>query len=252
MTPRILTGDCLALLPTLPPAGVHAVVTDPPFNQGLLYPGYHDRRPDGEFLAWLASVFRCCLPLLTPTGSVWVACSPRLQAEALVLLKGLGLHWRQTVIWHYTFGPCQQVKFTPSYTPIHHLTVHPKRHTFNASSVRVPSWRQLHGDKRADPRGKVPDDVWQFPRICGTFRRRVQGHPCQQPVELLERIVRVSTDPGQTVLDPFAGTGSTLVAAARLGRRAIGIELHEATADKANTRLLDEVGHRGDASLTAV
>ena len=122
--------------------------------------------------------------------------------------------------------------------------------------MRVPSARQTtYADRRANPAGKLPDDTWvlrpqesddalragrrtpgRCPRVCGTFKERT-GHPCQMPEAVLERIIRVASNPGDLVLDPFAGSGTTLAAALRLGRRYLGIELSEQYADGVRKRL---------------
>jgi site-specific DNA-methyltransferase (adenine-specific) len=114
----------------------------------------------------------------------------------------------------------------------------PKRLTFNADAVRVPSDRQTkYRDKRANPKGRVPGDVWHVPRVCGTFRER-RDHCCQTPEEVVERIIRVASNPGDLVVDPMCGTGTTLAVAKRLGRRYLGVELCEATADLARRRVV--------------
>jgi integrase len=101
------------------------------------------------------------LRTLSPTGSLWVAIGAEYQAEVCVLLKAFGLYWRNTVAWHYAFGPCQQKKFTRSWAALHYFTREPDRFTFNADAVRVPSARQtVYGDRRTNPKGKPPDDVW--------------------------------------------------------------------------------------------
>ena len=124
---------------------------------------------------------------------------------------------------------------------------------------RVPSARQRkYGDRRACPAGKVPDDVWilspedaeaeglfaadadcwHFPRVSGTHRERV-NHVCQMPTALLERMIVTSISPGGLVVDPFAGSGSTLVAAKRLGRRWLGVDKSEASVRLARRRSVD-------------
>ena len=94
--------------------------------------------------------------------------------------------------------------------------------------MRVISDRQKkYADKRANPAGKMPDDVWdEYPRVCGTFTERT-GFPCQMPESLLARIIRLSSNPGDWVLDPFSGSGTTAVVAHKLGRVYTGIELSE-------------------------
>ncbi len=239
-TNTILTGDCLTVLPTLPAGMVDLVFLDPPFNIGLSYSDYDDRRPRDEYLAWLESVFREVLRVLAPHGSLWVQCGQTIQAEVCVMLKRLGMHWRSSAVWHYTFGPHQTRKFTPSWQALHWFTRHPRRFTFNADAVRVPSDRQTkYNDRRANPKGKVPGDVWTASRVCGTFHRRIKGHGCQTPLEIVEKIIRACTNAGDLVLDPMAGTGTACVAAAGLGRRFLGIELSEKTAGMARQRLAE-------------
>lgn len=141
-TDTILTGDCLAILPTFPAGSAQLAYIDPPFNIGLTYPGYHDRRPQSEYFAWLEKVFRAVLRVLTPDGSLWVQCGQTIQAEVYVMLERLGLHWRNTAVWNYNFGPHQKRKFVPSWQALHWFTVDAKRFTFNADAVREPSARQ--------------------------------------------------------------------------------------------------------------
>lgn len=137
----ILTGDCLTVLPMLPAGSADLVFIDPPFNIGLSYPGYDDRRPTNEYLARLEEVFRAVLRVLSPSGSLWVQCGQNMQAEACVMLKRLGIHWRNSAIWHFTFGQHQAKRFVPSHQVIHGFTVHPKRFTFDADAMREPSLR---------------------------------------------------------------------------------------------------------------
>ena len=74
---------------------------------------------------------------------------------------------------------------------------------------------------------EIPDDVWTFSRVCGTFKERLPNHPCQMPEDLLKRIILASSNPGDVILDPFAGTGTTLTVALKLKRHYIGIEISE-------------------------
>ncbi|MFA9480166.1 site-specific DNA-methyltransferase [Phycisphaerales bacterium AB-hyl4] len=143
--------------------------------------------------------------------------------------------------------------------------------TFHYDQAAVPSARMTtYKDARTNPKGKLPDDTWtlKFPaskdwhvrpqeafeqspenlfgpdgdtwyqsRLCGTFKEREQWHPCQLPEALLERIINVSSNPGDLVFDPFTGSGTTLAVAKRLGRDWLGCELSEDYATKAGQRL---------------
>ena len=239
MSTTILTGDCLTILPTLDAGSVQLAYLDPPFNIGMDYGnGYNDKQPRAEYFAWLEDVFRAVHRVLSPHGSLWVQCGQRIQAKVYLMLESLGLHWRNTVPWNYNFGPHQRRKFVPSWQALHSFACHRRRFTFNADAVREPSLRQTkYKDKRANPKGRVPGDVWPAPRICGTFSKRIKGHPCQTPLENVERIVRACSNPGDVVLDAMMGTGTVGVAAKMLGRRFIGIERNEATAEKARRRI---------------
>jgi site-specific DNA-methyltransferase (adenine-specific) len=254
-TDLILTGDCLRVLAELPEASVDLAFADPPFNIGYDYDVYDDRKAKADYLAWTEKWLRAVRRVLKPTASFYVAIGDEYAAETKVRLDGLGLTLRNWIVWHYTFGVHCTKKFTRSHAHIFYYVVNPKRFTFDGDAVRVPSARQTtYADKRANPRGRLPDDTWVlrpqedarlFPpdadtwyvsRVCGTFRERT-GHPCQMPEAVLERIVRASSKPGHLVLDPFAGSGTTLAVAKRLGRHYLGIELSEQYAEQARRRL---------------
>ena len=233
----ILVGDCRTILPTLPAGCVDVAFVDPPYNIGLGYTGYHDRLTREAYLdftdRWLAAV----LHVLSPTGSLFVQIADEWAGYLQVRLDGLGLTWRNTLVWHYHFGPHQQAKFGRNHQLLHYYVRDPKRFTFHADAVRVPSARQTkYKDKRANSKGRVPGDVWTFARVCGTFKER-QGHVCQTPEGVLERIIRVASNPGDLVLDPMCGSGTALAVARRLGRRWLGVELGEETAERARRRV---------------
>jgi site-specific DNA-methyltransferase (adenine-specific) len=251
----ILTGDCLQHLAELPEGCVDLAFADPPFNIGYSYDVYDDRQDRDRYLEWTGKWLAAVHRVLAPTGSFYVAIGDEYAAEMKVALDGLGLSMRNWIIWHYTFGVSCTRKFNRSHAHIFYYVKDRKRFTFHADAVRVPSARQTtYADRRANPAGKLPDDTWVLrpqeeercfasdsdtwyvPRVCGTFKERT-GHPCQMPEAVLERIIRVSSSPGDLVLDPFAGSGTTLAAARRLGRRYLGIELSPEYAERIRQRL---------------
>jgi site-specific DNA-methyltransferase (adenine-specific) len=137
-----------------------------------------------------------------------------------------------------------------------HFVRDPKKFTFNASAIKVPSARLLvYADSRANEKGRLPDDTWilrpqdlqdgfepredtwYFSRVCGTFKERAGWHGCQMPEQLLGRIIKVCSNPGDIVLDPFAGSGTTLVVAKKLCRRWLGFELSPKYCDQIQARL---------------
>jgi len=250
-------GDCLEMLARLPDASVHLAFADPPFNIGYDYDTYDDRRTADDYLAWSRRWIGGVQRVLRPDGTLWLAIGDEYAAELKVLAtRELGFTCRSWVVWYYTFGVNCRSKFSRSHAHLFHLVKDPAAFTFNSDAIRVPSARELvYGDKRANPRGRLPDDTWvlrpqdlpagfgsdedtwYFPRVCGTFKERSGWHGCQMPEQLLGRIIRASSHPDDVVLDPFAGSGTTLAVAKKLGRRFIGCELSEAYAERIRARL---------------
>jgi DNA modification methylase len=242
-------GDCTEVLKRLTGGTVDLAFADPPFNIGYEYDAYNDVRSEDDYLSWCGVWASGIRRVLKPTGQLWVAIGSRYQAQVKEVLRCY-LDWVQTVVWHYTFGPRQESKFTPSWVALHHFVADPRRYTWNPDAVRVPSQRQRkYRDARAKEGGKLPNDVWVLDpkeyegcfqdhqdawvasRVCGTFKERIKGegaHPCQMPEAILERVIRVSSNAGDLVLDPFSGSGTTVAVAKRLGRLGVGVELSEA------------------------
>ena len=252
---EVIEGDCIQVLADLPAGSVDLVFADPPFNIGYEYDVYDDRRAKADYLAWTEKWLAAAVRVLKPDGSFFLAIGDEFVAEHKVRLDALGLTMRNWIVWHYTFGVNCAKKFNRSHAHIFYYVRDPKRYTFNPDPVRVPSARMTtYADRRANPVGKLPDDTWVLrpqeseehfqpdsdtwyvSRVCGTFKERV-SHPCQMPEAVLERIIQVATNPGDLVLDPFAGSGTTLAAAKKLGRRYLGIELSEQYADGIRKRL---------------
>ena len=253
----LLRGDCLDLLARIPAGSVHLAFADPPFNIGYEYDSYDDRLSAEAYLDWSRRWIGEIARVLRPDGTFWLAIGDEYAAELKVIAtRELGLTCRSWVVWYYTFGVNCKQKFSRSHAHLFHFVRDPSKFTFNVDSIRVPSARELvYGDKRANPTGRLPDDTWilrpqdlsdgftagedtwYFPRICGTFKERSGWHGCQMPEQLLGRIIRASSREGETVLDPFAGSGTTLAVAKKLGRRFLGMELSDEYADKIAARL---------------
>jgi len=250
----IVQGDLLQVLPTWPEGCVDLVFAGPPFNIGYKYDTYHDNVAPPEYLKWTRRWLDQCLRVLTPSGSFWIAIGDEYAAEVRVMMRPRAT-LRNWIIWRYTFGQNCKAKFNRGHAHLFYFVKDPDDFTFNADDprLRIKSDRQLkYNDGRANPKGKLPDDVWTFSRVCGTFKERVGWHPCQMPVKLLDRIVLACSRPGDVVLDPFAGSGTTLVAAARHGRRWVGTELSEQYAALATRRIEEDMGLLPDAPANPV
>lgn len=238
----IVTADCIeemrSWISTGIPVGYDLVVTDPPYNIGIDYGAgvKADRRAD--YVEWCREWIRLAAECLKPAGSMWIICGQEYGAHIDLAMQAAGLTMRSRVTWNESFGVQCRKKFARTSRPIFHAVKDPKRFTFNRDAVTVPSLRQTkYGDRRAAPGGKVMGDVWSINRVCGTFRERVAGVPTQLPEALVRRIIGVSSNPGDHVLDPFAGSGTVPAVAAAMGRHGVGIEKNPEYAKIAMRRL---------------
>ncbi len=157
----IYLGDCIEVLKGLPDVSVDLVATDPPFNIGLKYDLYDDKKDYKAYIQWCRDWLTECHRVLKTTGSIFVCIGDEYQAEINILLKELGFYWRNTIVWYYTFGENQKKKFNRTHTIIHYFSKSGTEYRFFPESVKVPSKRQLMGDKRAKKGGKIPDDIWE-------------------------------------------------------------------------------------------
>jgi site-specific DNA-methyltransferase (adenine-specific) len=257
-TGQILHGDCLQVLHDLPPGSVQLAFADPPFNIGYDYDQYEDLRSPQEYLAWSRRWIAQVRRALCDDGTFWLAIGDDFAAELKLIAQEQGFYPRSWVVWYYTFGVNCTRKLSRSHTHLLYFTCHRDEFTFlaDAPENRIPSARQLvYGDKRANPRGRLPDDTWllrpqdlagcfaadedtwYFPRVAGTFQERAGFHGCQMPEQLLGRIVRLCSRPGDLVLDPFSGSGTTAAVAKKLGRRYLACDVSGEYVRQATERL---------------
>jgi site-specific DNA-methyltransferase (adenine-specific) len=235
---KVYLGDCIEIMRDLPDKSIDLFFADPPFNIGIKYDVHNDNMPYDEYYTWSEKWIKEAHRVLKNNGSIYIAIGDEFAAEINIILKKTGFHFRNWIIWYYTFGQNQRKKFNRAHTHILYFTKDKDIFTFNDKDIRIPSARQtIYKDKRANPLGKIPDDVWQFSRVCGTFNERINGHPCQMPEDILELIIRASSNEGDIVLDPFGGTGTTAAVAKRLNRNYITIEISELYNDIINKRL---------------
>ena len=223
---KIYSGDCIELMKTLPDKSIDLVFADPPFNIGIKYDVHNDNMSYQEYYDWSEQWITETYRLLKDNGTIYVAIGDEFAAEINILFKKTGFYFRNWIIWYYTFGQSQEKKFNRAHSNILYFTKDKKVFTFNDKDIRIPSARQLvYNDKRANPIGKIPDDVWQFSRVCGTFKERIGKHPCQMPENLLELIIKTSSNEGDLILDPFGGTGTTSAVVKKLARNFITMEI---------------------------
>ena len=217
-------------------------IADPPYNCGLKYDddptsdkmGY--REYENFTYAWLTTTRNT----LTSNGSLWVVIDEQNLGMMLKMVADTGFKLRRHCIWHYTFGQNQRNNFTPAFTNLLYCVLDPKHFIFNSNDpkLRVKSWRQKNRDPRANPDGRLPDNVWPIPRIVGNSKERCPWMPTQLPIQLVSRMVRACSTAGATVFDPFGGSGTTAVAANLLKRHAVLCERSRLYASKIMERVL--------------
>ncbi len=232
----VFPGDCLDLLRGIPDESVQLVITSPPYNIGKEY----EKRLDlGVYLQQQAQVIAECVRALSPSGSVCWQVGNYVSKGAIIPLDAVlypifaacGLKMRNRIVWHFEHGLHCSRRFSGRYETIVWYTKSDD-YVFNLDSVRVPQKypgkKHFKGPKAGqysgNPLGKNPGDVWLIPNVKSNHVEKTE-HPCQFPVELIERFVLSLTNEQDWVLDPFLGTGTTVIAAIRHARRGVGAEI---------------------------
>jgi site-specific DNA-methyltransferase (adenine-specific) len=258
---RILKSENLTALRKLPSASVDLIYIDPPFNTGAVQkrkrirtirdeagdrtgfggvryrtvpladaPTFLDQFDD--YIAFLRPRLVEAVRILTSTGSLFLHIDPREVHYAKVLLDELFTTekhsgrdcFQNEIIWAYDYGARSTKRWPAKHDNLLWYTKHPRRYTFNlTASDRIPYMAPTLVGKEKAARGKTPTDVWWHTIVSPTGKEKT-GYPTQKPLGILERIVRVHSNPGDTVLDFFAGSGTTGVAAAQNGRNYLLID----------------------------
>jgi len=221
----LINDDCLkALQPGGIDLGFDTIFADPPDNICLGYNAYEDKLPRDAYVellhSWLDAFVR-------HANTVWVSFNSRWTvAVGLAAARLMKTHATLEVkpcVQTFTFGQHNHHDLGNNHRPLWRFR--DAKAPLFPDAIRVPSWRQLNGDKRADPRGRVPGDVFDFPRVTGNSKQRRAWHPTQLNEHLVEQCLRLTTPPGGNVLDPFGGTWTTLRVCKRLGLDCTLIEL---------------------------
>lgn len=227
---QVINGDCLDVLAKIDDNSVDICFADPPFNLEKSYTSYKDQRPVEEYLSWCKQWLQEMVRITKPSGSIFVHNIPKWLTYYAGILNDIA-YFRHWISWDAMSNPLGKT-LLPAHYGILFYTKEMRGYKF--FDVRAPHKRcrvcnnylKDYGGKKDQmhPFGALVSDVWtDIHRIRHNVRR--DEHPCQLPIPLLERIVLMSTDPGDIVLDPFLGTGTTAIAAKTLGRHFIGIDL---------------------------
>jgi site-specific DNA-methyltransferase (adenine-specific) len=239
---KVNRGDCLEVLSKIDNNSVDMVFADPPFNLEKKYGSYNDRKPMEVYLDWCKQWLNEMVRITKPTGSIFVHNVPKWLTYYACILNDIA-YFRHWIAWDAMSNPLGKT-LLPAHYGILFYTKKPRG--FKFYEIRHPhgrcrscgSYLKDYGGKKDQmhPFGALVSDVWSdIHRIRHSVRR--DEHPCQLPIPLLERIILMSTDPGDIVLDPFMGTGTTAIAAKSLGRHFVGIELDPEYVTIANNKL---------------
>lgn len=229
----IIIGDALEKLATFADETFDLVIADPPYNLGKDYGNNHDVKGFEEYLEFSRQWTRECRRLLKPTGTLYVFMGFRFISYLYDILdRETGFFFNSWIVWHYTQGMGKTRGFFPRHDDILMFTKS-ENFTFNLDEVRVP---QKFYRERNKMRGANPGDVWEFSHVHYSNPNR-QDHPTQKPEGLIERMVLASSNADDNVLDPFAGSGTTLRVCQQLQRNCIGIEINPNYVALINKRL---------------
>lgn len=281
MKPSVYHGDCLRLLREMPAGSVDLIATDPPFNTGRVWEHKAGKFKDifasrSAFTEYMRERVVEMKRVLSPTGSLYLHCDPKTSHYLKVMLDSVFGEecFRAEIIWrmgHVSGFKTAKKGWIRNHDVILHYSVDPAQFTFNKPyKPKTPEYilgfdkvdeegrryrRISHGggNRRLyldDAKGIPIDDVWNassadiLPSLMIVMTSELRGYPTQKPIALYERIIAASSNPGDLVLDPFCGSGTTLVAAHKLRRRAIGFDAGEEAVALARARV-DEIAAQG-------
>jgi len=222
---KLLNADVIETLHNTDNNSFDMIFADPPDNIGL---GYNDYKDDLTVCSYYRNLRIVILESLRIAPIVWLSYYWKHDVDIKHLMYQLReQHYPsvkiKTFIWRFTFGQHQKTDCGSGFRFLVRLTKTSAK--LYPDNIREMSERQRIGDKRADERGRVPDDVWQFPRVVGNAYERRKWHPTQHPEALLKRIIMFSTVEGDEVLDLYTGTGTTLRVCKSIGRSCTGVEI---------------------------
>lgn len=248
----IYEGDCLKMLQTIPSSTASLVVTSPPYNIGK---AYERRNPVTQYVDAQRAVIQECVRCLKPGGSIcWQVGNYVNQGEIIPLdyllfpvFRELGLQMRNRIVWHFEHGLHCSRRLSGRYEVIMWFTKGDE-YFFDVDPIRVPQKypgkKYFKGPKAGEyscnPLGKNPGDLWVIPNVKSNHVEK-SGHPCQFPIELIERLVLSLTRPDEWVIDPYLGAGTSVIAALRHGRRGAGAEMMPSYVEIARERVMQAI-----------
>lgn len=248
----VYKGDVQDFLKTIPDETFQLIVTSPPYNIGKEY----EKKLDlSNYYEQQKSIISDCYRVLKTGGSICWQVGNFIDRGSIIpldvllfpIFKNLNLKLRNRIIWHFEHGLHSRNRLSGRYETINWFTKGDD-YIFNLDPIRIPqkypNKRHFKGPKigelSGNPLGKNPGDVWQIPNVKSNHIEKVD-HPCQFPVELVERLVLSLSDEGDWVFDPFLGTGTSIIASIRHNRKGAGAEIINKYVDIAKERIYLEV-----------
>ncbi len=243
-------GDRLELMKKIPDKSIKLIVTSPPYNIGK---EYEKRKGLDEYLKEQEKTIKEAVRILKDNGSLCWQVGNHIAKDGEVfpldaliypIGKKLGLKLRNRIVWHFGHGLHCEKRFSGRHETILWFTKN-DNYTFNLDPVRVPQKypgkknykkNKNYGKLSGNPLGKNPSDIWEIPNVKSNHPEKTE-HPCQFPIELIERLVLSMTNEGDTILDPYVGVGSTICAAVIHKRKGIGSDIFKKYLDIAKTRI---------------
>jgi len=248
----VYKGDCLNLLQDIPKNSIQLIITSPPYNIGKKY---EKRLKLSKYVDQQKEVIKECVRVLSEKGSICWQVGNYIENGSIVPLDTIlypifidnGLTMRNRIIWHFEHGLHCSMRFSGRYETVMWFTKS-KDYVFNLDPVRVPQKypgkKYFKGPKAGqyscNPKGKNPSDIWSIPNVKSNHVEKTI-HPCQFPVELIERLVLSMSNEDDWVFDPFLGTGTTIVAAIRHNRKGMGAEIVEEYVEIAKDRIKKQI-----------
>jgi adenine-specific DNA-methyltransferase len=251
----IYNRDCIAGMQALPAEVIDLTVTSPPYNIGKEYEATLALK---DYLNWSERWIQAVHRATSFDGSFWlnlgyVPVESRARAIPLpyLLWDRIPFFLIQEIVWHYGAGVAARQAFSPRNEKFLWYVKSPDTYTFNLDEIRDPDVKypnqRKNGKLKCNPLGKNPSDVWILPKVTSGANRSSKErteHPAQFPIAVIERIILASSRPGDVILDPFMGSGTTALVATRLGRKVIGFELSSRYLDIAIRRLGGDLEER--------
>lgn len=245
-------GNCIDLLKQIPDKTIQLIVTSPPYNIGK---EYEKKLKLDKYLEQQSNIIHECYRVLKNTGSICWQVGNYIDNSSIIpldtilfpIFDDLGLKMRNRIVWHFEHGLHASKRFSGRYETINWFTKSDS-YIFNLDSVRIPQKYPgkkyfkgpMKGQYSSNPLGKNPGDIWIFPNVKNNHIEKTI-HPCQYPVELIERLVLSMTNEDDWVFDPFVGVGTTIVGAILHNRRSAGAEIVSKYVSIANDRIVKAV-----------